>query len=153
MTACLNKYKVRKEKGLWNEPSEEQNKIIALQTQVNQLKRKNKSGSNNSNTNNNTGGGGNSPTRKKKKKPDWCFKAPGANDPKEKSVNGKTWWWCPNHKEWCRHKPEDCKGICSNKPSGNNQNQGGNDRNNQAQDDMTLEDALVDRCDISVLSE
>ena len=26
-------------------------------------------------------------------------------------MNGKQYWWCPTHKMWCRHKPQDCKGL------------------------------------------
>ena len=29
----------------------------------------------------------------------------------KKKVNGKQYYWCPNHKAWVRHKPEDCRGV------------------------------------------
>ena len=95
MTSSLNKYRVRKEKGLWNVPTEEQTKIIALQSQLNQLKKKKgkSQGKKDTGPSNN-----NNKTKKKKGKPDWCSIKPTGNQPKEKRVNGKKWWWCPKHK-------------------------------------------------------
>ena len=37
----------------------------------------------------------------------WKDVAPKKDDPKTKEVNGKTYHWCPKHKAWTLHKPED----------------------------------------------
>ena len=77
MTSSLNKYKVQKEKGLWNVPTEEQTKIIALQSQLNQLKKKR----NKSQGKKNSDSGINNNTTKKKEKPDWYSIKPTGNQP------------------------------------------------------------------------
>ena len=146
MTSCLNKYKVRKEKELWNEPTADQNKIVALQSQVDKLKKSKKTNTNNTNS-------GDSPRKRRKPKPDWCFVAPKGKEKKEKTVDGKQWWWCPKHKAWCRHRPENCKGIVpKDKTGGNNNPTKDKNKPEEDKDDLTLEEALQDQCDISVLS-
>ena len=52
---------------------------------------------------------------------------------KPKKVNGKDYWWCPNHGCFTHHKPTKCKGI-GFKPgvqSGNNNNQKNLDSNDK----------------------
>ena len=39
----------------------------------------------------------------------WKDIAPKDSDPKTKEANGKTYHWCPKHKAWTLHKPEDCR--------------------------------------------
>ena len=39
----------------------------------------------------------------------WKDVAPGSNEPKEKKVNNKQYYWCLHHKAWTIHKPEDCR--------------------------------------------
>ena len=43
------------------------------------------------------------------------FQAPDAGSPKSKTVNDKTYYWCPGngaHKpKWVRHEPSTCKGL------------------------------------------
>ena len=39
----------------------------------------------------------------------WMLKAPGSNEPKTKTMNGKPYNWCPLHKRWVMHKPDQCK--------------------------------------------
>ena len=77
MMLSLNKYKVQKEKGLWNVLTEEQMKIIVLQSQLNQLKKKKNKGQGQKNSN----AGTNNNTAKKKGKPDWCSVEPTVNQP------------------------------------------------------------------------
>ena len=67
------------------------------------------SGNGNSGTGND---GGRTSTRKKI--PAWIMKAP-TDGKLHKVVDGKDYWWCTGHgshkSKWCRHKPEDCKGL------------------------------------------
>ena len=39
----------------------------------------------------------------------WKDVAPKKDDPKTKGVNRKTYHWCPKHKAWTLHKPEECR--------------------------------------------
>ena len=40
------------------------------------------------------------------KKPTWMSKEP-SNKNAAMKVNGKEYWWCPNHKSWTRHKASE----------------------------------------------
>ena len=121
MELAENRFKVLKQKGVWSAPSPEVEKILALEAKIQRLvkqqgktkkkeKSKNKDKSNsNSNSDSNKNNKGN---RENRKKPDWMLKAPTDDEKgKPKTVNGKEYWYCPNHKCWCRHKPEDCRGV------------------------------------------
>jgi hypothetical protein len=98
-----NRYKPMKQNGDWNSPSEDEAKIIALQAEMKAFKgddkrhHKDKDGS----------------YRKKRNddaRPPWHFVKPKDNDEKSKDVDGKKYWWCPNHEAWVRHSPEECRG-------------------------------------------
>jgi len=109
MLLAVNKCKIRKTKNEWNAPSEQEEKILALETKLNQLKR----GSPNGKTK--------EPKKKKRKErkplPDWMTKKPAQadiNDPK--TVKDKQCHWCSTETggkcegAWRRHKPSECKG-------------------------------------------
>ena len=123
MQLALQKYKVLKESGKWNAPTEEQSKIIALQAEVNKLKFKSTSNKNDKkgqydksqansskNKSGNQGGNGKNANGNKKAPPDWMITKPKEGEPHKKTMNGKEYHWCPNHQAWTRHKPEECKG-------------------------------------------
>lgn len=50
-------------------------------------------------------------------KNEWKYEAPAHGASIEKTLNGKTFWWCNgsngknNKPMFCRHKPTDCKEI------------------------------------------
>jgi hypothetical protein len=44
----------------------------------------------------------------KNKLPEWKKAEPAAGDPKSKTLNGKTYHWCPHNKMWTIHSPTDC---------------------------------------------
>jgi hypothetical protein len=46
--------------------------------------------------------------KQNRKIPGWKKKEPSAKDPAVKTVNGKTYHWCPRHKLWTIHNPADC---------------------------------------------
>ncbi len=106
------KYKSLLQKRIWNAPDANEEKILALQVEINKLKnnkKKNKQ-SGNKNGDKNTKSG-------KKKKPNWFNQRPDENElsiPKE--WNNATWYYC--HKDtggqcdgrWRQHKPSQCKG-------------------------------------------
>jgi hypothetical protein len=110
MHLALNKYKMRVEKGLWNAPTEDQEKIIALEAQLEKLFKacgKQQTGTGK------TGTKGKAKVKQGKGKPyvkpAWMYVAPKPGDPTKKTVDSKTYWWCTNHKAWCHHPTEQCK--------------------------------------------
>lgn len=106
MSVCLNKYKTRKDKGLWNALSKEQEQIIALNTRI-------KSFENNRRKQvipkNDKDPLKQKPPFEKERKPDWCYVKPKEGETNYKKVDNKEWWFCPTHGEWCRHKPTACR--------------------------------------------
>jgi hypothetical protein len=119
MEQADNKYKLLKEGGAWNAPSENEEKILALQAEIKHLKKAKKDGG--------------KPFKKKtyEKKPFDKKKAPGAQlekpswffkEPKEEELrkpkmwNDKPWYFCsPKTGGKCdgqfrRHKPANCEG-------------------------------------------
>jgi hypothetical protein len=84
----------------WMRLDEDQQTILALQTEVKEFKaaarfRKNKDGKD--------------PKRAGKDEWKWKRIPPGENESKTKKFRGKTYNWCPNHKLWCFHKASECK--------------------------------------------
>jgi hypothetical protein len=118
MTLAENKFKIRKIRGTWNAPSREEEKTVALEAKLKRLESKPpdfKTPKPDYSSRGNTGAV-NKPGSAAKKSPNrreepWMLIAPKEGETKTKDFNGKTWHWCPNHKKWCVHKPEDCKGI------------------------------------------
>jgi hypothetical protein len=43
-----------------------------------------------------------------RKVPNWKKKEPAEKEPSTKTVNGKKYHWCPKHKLWTIHTPNDC---------------------------------------------
>ena len=136
MLLADTKYKTLVEKGIWDAPSAEEEKIIALQAKYESLKRQ-------FNTNKNKTDKSSDPSDqpekndKKKKtnkktppKPDWMYVEPSADKLHEPRMwNGKPWHWCsPKTGGKCdgayrRHKPSQCKGFAGSKRnSANNKN-------------------------------
>ena len=131
MTSASNKYKILVQSGKWMALSEEQSKIIALETKLNKMgnsgSKSTSSGGKSTNApkKSNSGNSKSSSSNKKKGKKDtpaWMTQWPGraavdSNQPKVK--DGKTYYWCKNHKKYCMHKTSEC---CLNSPSsGGNQ--------------------------------
>ena len=113
MQMALNKYRILVDKGQWNAPSEEQQKIFILQAELEKLKKKKKSPSTSTGqtaTNNNAD---NKPKKQKgkKEKPAWMLIKPKDSEPQEKIVDSKQYYWCPNHNSWTRHHPSECRGV------------------------------------------
>ena len=113
MLLAENKYKIRKVRQTWNERTPEEEKIIALEAYIKKLGKPKPPSKDPKKT----------PKDPRKKTPKdkggrepepWMLVAPKDGEPKEKSVENKTWHWCPKHAKWTRHKPEDCKGIGGN---------------------------------------
>jgi hypothetical protein len=116
MRLALNKYRIRTSDNVWNAPTKEEEKIIALEAKIEQMtkaKEKSAQGKTNSNTKrrgkrDKEKGGNNS--RKAYVKPAWMLIAPKSGESGKKTVDGKEYWWCTKHKAWCRHSTNECKG-------------------------------------------
>jgi hypothetical protein len=125
MQLAQNKYKTMVDEKTWAVPSKEEEKIIALEAQITKLTSKKKGNDNKQGQNKGTSSKNQGKKNKKNKnkknntqnsntyaKPAWQTKAPtNAERGKSKKVNGKDYWWCPNHKSWVRHKPDECRGV------------------------------------------
>ena len=114
MKLAQNKYKTRIETGEWNSPTEEEEKIIALEARVQKLS-VGKSKTDKTKSTLKKSGKKDATTkrygRKPRLKPDWMLKEPSKGESWTKSVNGKTYHWCKRHKSWVRHTPTECKGL------------------------------------------
>ena len=89
MQMALNKYRIFVDKGQWNAPSEEQQKIFVLQVELEKLKKKKKAPlttTGQTTTNNNTD---NKPKKQKgkKEKPAWMLIKPKDSEPQQKIVD------------------------------------------------------------------
>jgi hypothetical protein len=107
MTLANNKYKDLVRDKIWLAPTEEEQHIMALQAKLQQLqKSKPNSKANDKKPKEKKEKDG----KEKGKKPDWFLKEPPKdkmNVPKEYKKN--KYYWCPKHKKYVMHKPEDCK--------------------------------------------
>ena len=112
MNLAQNKYVTRVGQNEWNVPTENKEKLIALEAEVVKLrsapkkpKDKEKAGQ--------TGKAktpGKGKAKGKNVKPDWMMRKPSKDEAPTKFVNNKQYWWCPNHESWVCHKPKECKG-------------------------------------------
>lgn len=109
MQLALNKYKTLCEGGRWNAPSEEEEKIIALEAEVKKLINK-RDNTSKKTANNNSNAKSTSKKGKTNTKPDWMLIPPKPNESKTKRVNDKEYHWCAKHNAWGRHKQAECRG-------------------------------------------
>ena len=110
MELADNKFKNLQQKGQWNSPSADEEKIIALEAEVQKLKKFTKKPPK----------AGGSPVNKfkdQKARPDWFSKPPKTEDLKKpKKWNNREWWYCCEKTggkctgNWRRHKPSECEG-------------------------------------------
>ena len=110
MLLAANKYKTMVEDGVYNKPSAEEEKIIALQAQIKKLAKNNKKNDKKDKDVKTKGDGSKAKDKGRKKKPDWMLRPPTPNEVnKSKKVNGKEYWWCTALSCWARHHPNDCR--------------------------------------------
>jgi len=110
MTKAANKYKTLLLKEKWMAPSPQEEKVLALEAKIKTMSaKKNTKGVANAKKPQDKDAGKKGGSTKKKERPDWMLKEPKDKN-SSKTVEGKEYWWCPNHKSWTRHKPSKCKG-------------------------------------------
>jgi hypothetical protein len=112
MRLALNKYRIRTSDKVWNAPTREEEKIIALEAKIERMtkakdkpaqgetKRRGKREKDNDRSN----------SRKAYVKPAWMLIAPKSGESGKNTVDSKEYWWCTKHKAWCRHSTNECKG-------------------------------------------
>jgi hypothetical protein len=147
MHQAQNKYKAMIDDKTWAAPTKEEEKIIALEAKITKLtskknpqkdKKKGQRGHKNKSKGKNTKNG-NQDGQNGYTKPAWQTKPPTDNEKgKSKKVNKKEYWWCPNHKSWCRHKPDECRGVGNQNTNTNNNSRDNNsNKNNDRQIRLT----------------
>jgi hypothetical protein len=87
----------------WMQADDEQQTILALQTEVRELKASKAKGKYSSDKH--KGGS----TKKRPSEWDWKHVPPKFGEPNTKKYKGKLYYWCKNHSLWCLHKPKECK--------------------------------------------
>ena len=136
MQIASNKYKTMKTKEVWEAPSPEEEKLLALEARFQELKKKFANKRKASETDGNPRGGkqakysgkqkSENGSKKKKEKPAWIFQKPDEKELKKpREWNGTQWWWCSKETggkcagQYRAHKPCDCKGTArTNKKKG-----------------------------------
>ena len=121
-----NKEVAMKADNEWNVLSQEDAMIMALvntlEKKVTKSPHKNKSKSkkekNEDNSSNESKANDNKESKKRFKVPEWKLQPPKDGEPREKLVEGKTYYWClhcnKNEGMWVLHKPEDHKSDWKN---------------------------------------
>ena len=109
MDLTTNYYNTLLEAGEWAQPSQEDEKIITLEAQVKKVQQPKpaqrpatpaKSGSNQQSSNKqgtSTNTSNAKPANQRNIEPAWMLVSPKDNEPKQKKVNQKQYWWCPRH--------------------------------------------------------
>ncbi|GAX15565.1 hypothetical protein FisN_3Hu032 [Fistulifera solaris] len=115
MDKAEGKYKILVGRGEWKASAQADKRILALETKIRNMEKKNNAGKNNRGKTPSTKGKSNakdSPQAKDKKTDiaDWMKEPPkSGEESKPKKVDNKEYWWCTALKRWCRHKPVDCR--------------------------------------------
>ncbi len=120
MTLAKNRYEVLVEKGLWNAPSSEEEKIMALEATIKKLQNNNRS---NKRADDKMPNKGNDKAKargiknRNKELPAWVHEKPKPGESKTKTIENKTWHFCDHHGRWTRHTTDKCemKGIIKGK--------------------------------------
>ena len=102
MMLAINKYELKVENNTWSVADKKDNRIIALEAEVEKLKsskgtRKGNGGNINSGNDDNN-------------KYAWKTIPPAPGAPRFRLWNKKQYHWCPTHEAWTIHTPESCNG-------------------------------------------
>jgi hypothetical protein len=123
MTLALNKYKMNSKMDQWNAKTQEQEQSVALTAKLGKIKDDNlrlarsiKSKSTGKSEQDKKGGTGKGSNKGKSKnnikrthsgKWEWKNHIPSRNDPKHRKFEGKDYYWCPTHRAWMNHHPNE----------------------------------------------
>jgi hypothetical protein len=112
MTSAMRKYDWLRQKGQWGSKSLDNEKIVAMATQLNALKghlkvdKHLKDALNNDKKTRNKKNKGNKNRQKEDKV--WKKIPPKDGNKKSKEVGKHTYHWCEHHMVWCMHLPSEC---------------------------------------------
>jgi len=102
MLLADNKFKTFRQANTWNAPSPEEEKILALESQIQKLQ-KEKKPKQQEGTKKGNKDGAKKGKWKKKDGPKWItVPLADTNKDKPKIVNGKQYYWCAKHAKWAR---------------------------------------------------
>jgi polyhydroxyalkanoate synthesis regulator phasin len=116
MSLAKTKWSIHKQKHLWNAPSKQEEKILALKAKVKKLEsqhsnKKIKNKSNKGGASASTLSSQNQSTGDGARYDPWMFVPPKDGEAQPKVVGKKQFWWCSNHNKWCHHTTDKCKGF------------------------------------------
>ena len=124
MSQAENHYKMRVEGGTWKAITKKDERIVALEAQVEALTTKTSS----SNTNNDS-----SKLSPEQRAVKYAWKKISPRDGQtQKTFEGRVYYWCTKHKAWTMHKDEDCEGVgvrINNRNNTNSSQSNGNESN------------------------
>jgi hypothetical protein len=160
MELADNNYKTIKEAGRWQAPTPEEEKINALQAELDKaksaMKKSSKGGKKGGRDNKKTGKAGKKGEGKKDDFPAWmCVEPKESELTKPREWNGREWYWCsPKTGGHCkgqyrRHKPETCDPSKAEKMKKRGPGKvegktgGGASRNPKKQRQMVLDDTMA----------
>ena len=146
MSATQNKFLTLQRAGHWMKASPEQEKIIALEAkfeQLNKYKGKTSNGKDQDKKSKKRGKENDKKNKRAEKKlPTWVEDPPKSGESETKKANGKTYYWCANHKRWSlnsAHTTTSCKGINVGKnAAGGEDNKSEGDKKVSFADEPTL---------------
>jgi len=110
MLIAENKFDALVQSGDWNQPTREQEQIIALTATIQNMERRLTSPA--KTTNKKKDGmkkGDSKKSDKKKDDPDYVWKLTRKAGETTRKVNSKVYHWCTKHNAWTLHKPDDCR--------------------------------------------
>ncbi len=111
MLLADNKFKTFKQANTWNAPSPEEEKILALKTQIQKLRKEKKKPKQQDSKNGRGKDGTKNGKKKKKDGPKWMQVPPAdADKDKPKTIKGKQYFWCAKHAKWAGHLTSACQG-------------------------------------------
>jgi len=154
MQLADNKFRLMKERGTWDAPSAEEEKILALQTEVEKLKKR-KSVYKRDTTRDKKlraikkKSGKGPKKQKQQEKPAWMHQRPDEKDlHKPRKWNGKEWWFCHPDTggkcdgEYRRHKPSQCEGKAFKKGTNERSAGKGKEPNEDTERSLKVANAL-----------
>ena len=120
MLKAENKFRILQSKDKWQAPSQQEEKLIALEATISDMKKKIKSSRSKEGKKGKKGSNGKKVKKTKydmtKKKPAWMFKRPKDADlDKPREWNGAKWWYCAFETGgkcqgvYRKHHPKDCR--------------------------------------------
>ncbi len=124
MLLADNKFKTFCQAQTWNAMSLEEEKILALETQIQKLCKEKKKPKQQEGTKKGKDKDRTKKGKKKKKKegPKWMQVPPAdADKDKPKTVKGKQYFWCAKHAKWAGHIMSTCQGKGLKDPKNNQQ--------------------------------